>query len=105
MTLKSVTQKAIFGLAMVTGFTLADLPAYAVEAGTWQARYRVYVSSLPLGQIDINGSIDNTDYKVTGDARLTGLVGAAFKISGGAEVKGEFQSPTTTKANDGYKFH
>ncbi len=79
--------------------------AKAYEAGVWQARYKVYVSSLPLGQIDINGSIDEQDYKVDGNAKLIGLIGAAFKISGGAKVEGKFDSPHSTQANAGYKFH
>lgn len=80
-------------------------PSFAQSAsGKWDAKYQISLSRLNLGEVDIKGKIDNDKYEVRGDAKLTGLIGAAFKIKGGVKVNGQFQSLNSPLASAGYNF-
>lgn len=94
--------KFIFALCLL--LPNLNIGAYAQYAGVFDVSYDVEIKSFRLGQVDVKGELNGNDYNVFTDAKLTGLVGAAFKINGGAEVNGRFLDTHSNLADAGYHF-
>ncbi|MEJ8570300.1 DUF3108 domain-containing protein [Microbaculum marinum] len=81
---------------MVTGIVLAApvLPVQPASAGDYnfQAKYRVSLAGVPIGEANFMGNFDGRRYRLDGYGKLTGIAGVLYEYTASASSAGELYS-------------
>lgn len=78
-------RRILFSAAVIASAIVATSTA---SAATFQAQYRLSLSGIPIGRLDVSSASNGNDYAIEAQGRLTGLVGLFTSGHGAASAAG-----------------
>jgi hypothetical protein len=80
-------------IILCAALALAGLVAAPAGAATLRASYTISLAGLTLGTAELTSTIEGLSYRMEGQARMTGLVGAVTSGKGTAKASGSLAGP------------